>query len=352
MSDSIRIGFVGAGGNTRLRHIPGLQKIAGVELYGVCNRHEESTQKIASEFGIAQTYSDWKDLIADDRIDAVVIGTWPNLHCEVTVAALEAGKHVLCEARMARNLAEGTQMLECAQKHSELTTMIVPSPFGLVHGDYLKSILAHGFIGELRELVVLGADDAFWDYSQYLHPRQDQQLSGQNVLTLGILHETASRWIPDTEQVFAQSKIFEPQRPVDSQSEMAEVTVPDSLQVITQLAGGGRGIYHISGISLFGPGQQIHLYGSEGTIKIHFDAKWEQGEQVLTGRIGDTALKILEIPENEQGKWRVEESFIAAIRGEEPVSLNNFETALKYMQFTEAVHQSSQQQKPISLPVG
>lgn len=351
MSDSIRIGFVGAGRNTQARHIPGLQKIAGVELYGVCNQHEESTKKIASEFGIAETYSHWKDLIADDRIDAVVIGTWPNLHCEVTVAALEAGKHVLCEARMSRNLAEGKQMLECSQRHSELTAMVVPSPFGLVYGDYLKSILEHGFIGELRELVVLGADDAFWDFSQYLHPRQQQELSGQNILTMGILHETASRWIPETEQVFAQSQIFEPERPVDSQPDMAKVTIPDSLQVLTKLAGGGRGIYHISGISLFGPGQQIHLYGSEGTIKIHFDPKWEQGEQVLTGRIGDTALKILEIPEKEKGCWRVEESFVAAIRGEEPVTLNNFETALKYVQFSEAVHLSNQEQKPVSLPV-
>ncbi len=351
MSDSIRIGFVGAGNNTRAKHIPGLQKIAGVELLGVCNRREESTQKIASEFGIPKTYSNWKDLIADDRIDAVVIGTWPNLHCEVTVAALEAGKHVLCEARMARNLAEAKQMLESARKHPELTAMIVPSPFGLVHGDYLKSILAHGFIGELRELVVLGADDSFWDYSQYLHPRQDRELSGLNTMTLGILHETASRWVPETEQVYAQSKIFEPQRPVDSQSELAEVTVPDSLHVLTKLAGGARGLYHISGVSLFGPGQQIHLYGSEGTIKVHFDPKWEQGEQVLTGRIGDTALKILELPENERGKWQVEEDFIAAIRGEKPVTLNNFDTALKYMQFTEAVHRSSQEQAPVSLPV-
>ncbi|MBL4884705.1 MAG: Gfo/Idh/MocA family oxidoreductase [Planctomycetaceae bacterium] len=351
VSDSIRIGIVGAGQNTLTRHIPGLQKIANVELYGVCNQHEESTQKVAKEHGISQTYSDWKDLIADDRIDAVVIGTWPNLHCEISCAALKAGKHVLTEARMARNLAEATQMLECSQAHSNLTAMVVPSPFGLVHGDYLKLILEHGFIGKLREVVVLGADNSFWDFSKYLHPRQDQQLSGLNVLTMGILHETVSRWIPATEQVFSQSHIFEPQRPVDSVPELADVTVPDSMQVVTQIAGGARGMYHISGVSLFGPGQQIHLYGSEGAIKVHFDSQYKLGEQVLTGRIGDDALQILEIPEKEQGHWRVEEDFIAAIREEKPVTLNRFETALQYMQFTEAVHQSSQQQKPITLSV-
>lgn len=352
MSDSIRVGFVGAGRNTRARHIPGLQQIAGVELHGVCNQHEESTQKVAQEYGISQTYSSWKDLIADDRIDAVVVGTWPNLHCEVTCAALNAGKHVLSEARMARNLAEGTQMLTCSKEHADLTAMVVPSPFGLVYGDYLKLILEHGFIGDLRELIVLGADDSFWDYSQFLHPRQDQELSGFNVLTMGILHETASRFVPATEQVFAQSHIFEPERPIDGQPEMAKVTVPDSLQVVTKLVGGARGMYHISGVSPFGPGQQIHLYGSEGTIKIHFDAQWKHGEQVLTGRIGDEELKVLEIPEKEQGGWRVEENFIAAIRGEEPVTLNSFETALQYIQFTEAVHQSCQQHKPIAIPAG
>jgi len=350
VSDSIHIGFVGAGGNTQARHIPGLLKIAGVELFGLCNQHEESTHRVAKKYNIAHAYSDWKDLVADDRIDAVVIGTWPNLHCEITCAALEAGKHVLTEARMARNLSEATQMLRCSEKHAGQVAMVVPSPFGLVHGDYLKTIIEHDFLGELREMIVLGAEDTFWDFSQFLHPRQDQELSGQNILTMGILHETASRWVPETEQVFAQAKIFEPERPVENVPELAQVTIPDSLQVLSKLRGGARGMYHISGISLFGPGQHIHLYGSMGTIKIQFDSQLESGEQVLTGRIGDSDLKVLELPQKERGSWRVEEDFIAAIRDEEPVRLNSFETALKYMQFTDAVHQSCQQEKPISIP--
>src|SRR4051812_26539485 len=97
----LRVGLVGAGANTKLRHIPGLRAIAGVELAAVCNRRPESTAAVAREFDIPRTHADWRELVADPDLDAVVIGTWPYLHCLITLAALQAGKHVLCEARMA-----------------------------------------------------------------------------------------------------------------------------------------------------------------------------------------------------------------------------------------------------------
>ena len=104
--DTIRVGIIGAGGNTRSRHIPGLQAIDGVEIIGVCNRSQESSQRVADEFGIPKTYSNWQDAIADPDTNAIVIGTWPYMHCRATVAALEADKHVMCEARMAMNAKE------------------------------------------------------------------------------------------------------------------------------------------------------------------------------------------------------------------------------------------------------
>src|SRR5687767_6519965 len=99
----IRIGLIGAGGNTRLRHIPGFRAIEDVELAAVCNRRPESTAAIAKEFSIPRTYAKWEDLVADPDLDAVCIGTWPYLHCPITLAALDAGKHVLTEARLAMN---------------------------------------------------------------------------------------------------------------------------------------------------------------------------------------------------------------------------------------------------------
>ena len=131
LPSDIRVGIVGAGDNTRKRHIPGLRAIPGVELVGVVNSTTTSTARVAREFQIPQQFSSWQTLVTDPSIDAVVVGTWPNLHCEVTCAALEAGKHVLCEARMARNLSEARAMHSAAIAHPDCVAMLVPSPFGL-----------------------------------------------------------------------------------------------------------------------------------------------------------------------------------------------------------------------------
>ena len=346
-SSSLRIGIVGAGENTRLRHIPGLAAINDVRIVGVVNRTPASTARVATDFGIPQQYPNWQELVADPSIDAVVVGTWPNLHCEVTCAALAAGKHVLCEARMARNLAEARLMQQAAAARPDRVAMLVPSPFGLLADLEIQQLIHDRFIGELRELVVLGADEQFFDYSKLLHWRQDANISGLNVLTLGIMHETALRWVPQPTRVFAQTQTFEPSRPNPAGAGNCPVTVPDSLQVLTQMPGGARGVYHFSGIDLHGPGKQIHLYGSSGTIKITFGAQ----ERVMIGRVGDARLRELTIPPEKLIGWRAEAEFIGAIRGEEPVRRTDFASGLQYMEFTEAVARSAANSLPVDLPL-
>lgn len=344
---TLRVGLVGAGDNTRKRHIPGLRAVPGVELAGVVNRTSESTARVARDFSIPKQYPDWQALVADDGIDAVVIGTWPNLHCDVTCAALAAGKHVLCEARMARSVAESRQMAATAQAHPNLIAMLVPSPFGLECDAEVSQLLHHDFIGELREVVVIGADDQFHDYTKFLHWRQDAAISGVNVLTLGILHETVSRWIPQPTRVVAQTRMFEPSRPDPHGDGDLRVTVPDSVQALTQYAGGASGVYHFSGITVAGPGKQIHLYGSRGTIKVVFG----EHDQVYVARIGDKELRLATVPPDQLGGWRVEAEFIGAIRGEEPVKRTDFAAGLRYMEFTEAVARSATHGQSIALPL-
>lgn len=343
----VRVGLVGAGANTRARHIPGFRAIEGVEIVSVSNRTVSSSERVAQEFGIPQVVERWQDLVTSPDVDAVMIGTWPNMHCEVTCAALAAGKHVLCEARMARDLAEARRMLAAAQAHSELTAQIVPSPFGLEVGPRVKQLLADNFIGQLREFIVIGADDQFWDYSRPVHWRQDPELSGKNVLTLGILHETLTRWIPDPVQVFAQSAVFETERPDLEANRYRPCVIPDSVHLLTQTSSGARGIYHLSGTALFGPGKQIHLYGSRGTLRIVFGAK----EQIFAGYHSQLQTQELEIPAEMRSRWRVEAEFIGAIRGEESVQFTSFPDAVRYMEFTEAVSRSLDQGCPVALPM-
>lgn len=336
--EKIHVGIIGLGANTRLRHVPGLRACPMVEIVGVCNRSSESTARAAGEFNIPLTYSHWTELVADPTIDAVVIGTWPSMHCEITLAALATGKHVLTEARMARNAEEARQMLAASAQHPNLIAQIVPSPFGLTVHHVLQKMMRDGFIGKLQEVVVLGVTDAFSDPIAPRHWRQSTRDSGLNVLALGILHETLIRFVPDPLRVFAQGSIFTKSRLDRDSGSAVVVDVPDVLQVLAELPEGARCVYHLSGVAHFGPGLQIHFYGSEGTIKL----MGSNPEELLAGRRGDGGLKRISIPADKAVGWRVEAEFIGAIRGTEPVQFTDFATGVRYMEFTQAVADSLQ----------
>lgn len=331
----VRIGIVGLGKNTRNRHVPGFRAIEGVELVSVCNRRRESTKLAADEFGIPKTFENWEQLVADNDIDAVMIGTWPYLHCPITLAALENGKHVLTEARMARDLAEARQMLCAANTHPQLVTQIVPSPFGLRAGGQLREMLDGGYLGELREFVVHGANSDFADPNAPLHWRQSSEFSGINMLTLGILHETLIRWIPDPSWVFASAKTFS-----------TAATRPDSVHILTELAGGARGIYHLSGVVHHSGEFSITLFGSRGTIRYELSS-----DRLLAGKSDDRSFQQIEVPVDKQGGWRVEADFVEAIRGSDRPTLTDFATGVRYMEFTEAVERSARNSLPVTLPL-
>ncbi|HEY7152933.1 MAG TPA: Gfo/Idh/MocA family oxidoreductase, partial [Gemmataceae bacterium] len=253
----LRVGLIGAGANTRLRHIPGLQALPNVEIAAVCNRRPASTVAVAREFNVPHTYERWEDLIADPAIDAVVIGAWPYLHRPVTLAALAAGKHVLTEARMSLNAAEAHEMLKAARRHPKLVCQIVPSPYGLKGDTVMRELLREGFLGELREVHVFSRHGALADLAAPLSWRQDAALSGVNMLALGIVHETLLRWAPPPLRVLAQAHAFTPER-IDPESGVRRaVGTPDSVQALAVLENGVRVSYHLSGATPFGQGAGI-----------------------------------------------------------------------------------------------
>src|SRR5438132_703028 len=100
---------------------------------------------------------------------------------------------------------------------------------------------------------------------------------------------------------------------------MARVGTPDSAQVLAVLEGGARAIYHVSGVTRFGPGTQIHLYGSEGTLKYEISPR----DRLLVARRGDEELREIPVPPEKEYAWRVEAEFIGAIRGQEQVEFTD-----------------------------
>ena len=103
--------------------------------------------------------------------------------------------------------------------------------------------------------------------------------------------------------------------------------------------------YHISGAIRFGPALQIHLYGSEGTIKFLS----EPAEHLLAARKGDTQLHKIDIPADKVYSWRVEQDFVNAILGKGKIGLTDFATGVHYMEFTEAVVQSAKSGEVVTL---
>jgi predicted dehydrogenase len=346
----LRVGLIGAGANTRLRHVPGLRAVPQVEIVAVCNRRPESTRAAAREFGIPRTFDAWEDLVREPEIDAVVIGTWPYLHRPITLAALEAGKHVLTEARLAMNAAEAHEMLAAARRHPHLVTQVVPSPFGLKGHDVMLELLRGGYLGQLREAHVYSLSGALADPTAPLSWRQDAALSGLNMLALGIVHETLLRWAPPPVRVLAQAHAFTPTRTDPASGARRPVGTPDSVQVLTVLEGGARAVYHLSGVVPFGQGAGIHLYGSAGVLQYDLNADRIRGASRARGP-EVPALEEIPIPPEKAREWRVEAEFVEAIRGGPPPRFTDFATGVAYMEFTEAVARSARLGVAIELPL-
>src|SRR5262249_39945751 len=152
-----------------------------------------SSERVAKEFGIPKVYEDWRDLVRAADVDAVCIGTWPYLHCAITEEALAQGKHVLCEARMAMDAAEGRRMLAAARRASHLVTQLVPAPHTLEVDASIVKLLAERYVGDVLAVDVQSSGGQFVEPDAPFHWRQDSSLSGVNVLNMGIWYEAMMR---------------------------------------------------------------------------------------------------------------------------------------------------------------
>jgi predicted dehydrogenase len=345
MPASIRIGVVGAGANTRLRHIPGLQKIDGVEVVSVVNRSRESSERVAKEFSIPRIHDSWPELVADPAIVAVMIGTWTNLHCPITLAALESGKHVLTVARMAMNADEARQMLAASRRHPSLVTQIVPAPFTFAVDPTVQSLIAEGYLGALQA-VDLHVSSGWLNTEGAMSWRLDRDLSGLNIMMLGIWYECLMRWTGPATAVTARTRIAVPYRDDPDRGERRAVEVPDHVEVLLDLPGGAIARLHMSAVAGLMPGPEVWLYGSEGTLRFE-----QQGGRLSGAHRGDRELTEIAIAPEKRYGWRVEDEFIGAIRGEEPVRRTSFEDGVRYMDFTEGVHISSREGRTVPLPL-
>ncbi|PTX47669.1 putative dehydrogenase [Melghirimyces profundicolus] len=139
---------MGAGNIARRYHIKGYVTSSEADIVAVTDIVKDVAEQAASEYGITKVYDDFQELLQDDTIDAISICVPNQFHAPITIAALEAGKHVLVEKPVALNLGEAYAMREAAQKNNAIVMVEYPMRFD---SGYLKAkrLIDEGYLGDI-----------------------------------------------------------------------------------------------------------------------------------------------------------------------------------------------------------
>ena len=231
---------------------------------------------------------------------------------------------------MSMDRAEAEEMLATSRRFPDQVTMLCPPPFGLKGDLLVKKLLAENYLGHPHHIRLQSFTGAYLNADAPAHWRQRIEISGLNVLALGIYVEVLQRWFGDITGVFARGKI------VHSIRQGYEVIVPDLLTVLCRFANGAEGVLEFSGINALASGDRLEVYGDTGTMTYDFGT-----DAINVGRAGDIALHEMEITSDLEGGWNVEDDFIAAVKSKGKVRPHpDFEDGVRYMRVVQAVADS------------
>src|ERR1700731_515948 len=330
-NNKLRIGIIGAGNIVRTRHLPALKRNPDVEIVAVSNSTYASAEKFCSEnVPQATPMRNWADLLAVPDLDIIWIGTPPYMHSAVTISALEAGKHVFCQARMSMDLAEAGEMLAVSKRFPELVTMLCPPPYGMRADLLIKKLLAENSIGKPHDIRMQSFNGQYLNPEAPAHWRQKIEISGLNVLTLGIYVEVMQRWLGEIVGVFARGKILTAER------RGYQVIVPDMFNVLCVFENGAEGVLEFSGVHAGAANDRLRIFGDRGALLYDFT-----NERVRGVKYGGREMEDVDVPKELVTDWRGGRQFHNAVKSKSRVRPRpNFEDGVRYMRVVQAVADS------------
>ena len=253
----VRWGLIGCGDIAQKRVAPALRDLALSEFVGVSRAQSDLAESFAKQFGAKRWFADWRDVLRDGEIDAVYIATPVHLHAAQTVAAVEAGKHVLCEKPMALNVADCEQMIAAARANNvKLGIAYYRHFYPVIHR--IKDLIESREIGD-PVFVQINAFE--WFNPEPEHPRSwllNRKLAGG-----GPMFDFGCHRIEVLQDIFGGIR--------DVKATLANVLfdreVEDTAAAVFQFDRGTCGVLTVSHAT-YEPRDSLDIFGSRGSIHV------------------------------------------------------------------------------------
>ncbi|MBT3381738.1 MAG: Gfo/Idh/MocA family oxidoreductase [Lentisphaerae bacterium] len=261
MASDIRVGIVGCGKIAERNHLPGFLGVQGTTVTALCDIVPERMKEKQAEFAPdAALISDYHELYASGLVDAVAICTPNDLHCPMTLAACEAGLHVLCEKPMAASLAEATEMIEAAKAAGVVLQINQSMRYNATY-QTLVNLVHGGAIGEPFHVRCIrggaGTPNKGWSPGADWFVQSKRQ--GGLLLDIGIHMADLLRMIMgDADKVAGL---------VDTR--LPDIDVPDNVNALYRFKNGGTGMLELSW-TLPGGAGFLEVYGTTGRLRMGF----------------------------------------------------------------------------------
>ena len=290
---SVKVAIIGTGWGTRIQ-VPAFRHV-GVEVVGLWARSEEKAKQTASEHSIPFATSDYKALLARQEIDLVSVVTPPHTHAEISIAALEAGKHVLCEKPTAMNRGEAEKMLEAARRHPRQIALIDHELRFNPTRQKMKKLIAEGYVGDVYHVESTVLSPTMLNPNRAWNWWMEKDKGGGLWGAAGSHAIDALTWLLGRRvvEIDATLRTFIKER-LDASGKMRETTSDDYCLAMMKFEGGVSGTMQLSAVTTGVSGNRVLVAGSKGGLL--FEA------EKLTGyRMDSTAPESLTVEISNDG---------------------------------------------------
>lgn len=295
MADKVRIGIIGTSWWADMMYLPALKSHTDAQIVAICGRDAERANSVAQQNGIPQVFGDFRDMLSEGGLDGVIVATPDDQHRAMTLAAIDAGLHVLCEKPMALSADDAAQMHDAAEaagiRHMVLFTWRWQPCF-----QYLKELVDEGFAGKLYR-AQFSYNSGSWLDDRYEWRRDGGRANG--ILgDVGSHMIDMSRWVLGDEIASVSA---------DAPSLMQRNALSgyrgnsDAAHLTVRFRNGGQGV--IDAMSLAHLGDSAfriiaRIDGADGSIEVVCAPFGSVPEVSVRGvRSGEKVVRELEIPE-------------------------------------------------------